>query len=97
MIKGSMCSPEISAQLETVRNILHANKLEKLKLRASRHPNDEVWIAELIVFHLYSEFIEFEKERIFSQNYSEMLKELADISNCVDALALMVIMKEPMI
>jgi hypothetical protein len=97
MIKGNMLSPELIPLIDRAKFLLNNLKTYKLTLRQNRHPPNEIWIAENLVKHLFNEVFEFERERIITHDYPNMLQELADISNCIDALALMVVEKEPML
>ena len=93
MINGNALDKENWDKLTNYKLQLEGLKYGKLKARQLKHPESEVWEFNKLYEHLRSEIAEF-NSGWRRKNSPNMLEELADISNLIDMLFLMVAEKD---
>lgn len=93
MIKGNAVQPENLEKLNIARQKLSDIKLAKLVARQNKHPESEVWNFYGFEQHLKSEYAEF-TEGWANRDTDNMLEELADMSNIIDMLVALILVKD---
>lgn len=84
---------------ENLMKVFHAQqklselKLAKLKARQEKHPQSEEWNFYWFEQHFQMEYKEF-IEGWTNKDLDNMLEELADMSNMIDLLAVLIIAKD---
>lgn len=76
-------------KLTVAKLCLNDEKMKKLILRQDKHKND-IWKIQPILNHLIEEFGEL-NQAIKNKDFSNMLEEIADISNLCDILFMQIL------
>lgn len=92
ILQGSMLEPDNFAKLQVARGKLEIVKNFKLHLRDSKHQNVTHTLNRAID-HIDKEIVEFH-EGLTKGDVENQLEELADIINCCEICAAMIIYAE---
>lgn len=91
MIVGTVTTKQNQPKLKKALKLLAEIKEYKLAARTRKYANDGVWHFASVIGHLDDEVEELHEAINNKEKHIRILDEIADVSNCLDLLVMMLI------